>query len=305
MSEKLRCAVIGVGYLGQYHAQKYACLDECELVAVVDTLPQRAQEVAARFDCLGLSDIVDLPDVDAVSVVVPTSGHHQVASYCLARGFHVLVEKPIASNLAQADDLIEAARGSDRVLMVGHLERFNSVLLAMDWRQERPRFIESHRLTPFKSRATDVDVVLDLMIHDIDIILELVDSEVVQLAACGSPVLTDEVDIANARLQFANGSVANVTASRVSLKDERKMRLFLPQRYVSLDFQAQSLSVCWNSGGEIQQNRIQYQESDALLAEIRHFIDCILHKSRPLVAGEAGRRALATAIEITNALSRR
>ncbi len=294
-----------MGYLGQYHAQKYACLDECELVAVVDTLPQRAREVAERFDCLGLSDIVDLPEVDAVSVVVPTSGHHQVAGYCLARGFHVLVEKPIASNLAQADDLIEAARGSDRVLMVGHLERFNSVLLALDWGQERPRFIESHRLTPFKSRATDVDVVLDLMIHDIDIILELVDSAVVQLDACGSPVLTDEVDIANARLQFANGSVANVTASRVSLKDERKMRLFLPQRYVSLDFQARSLSVCWHSDGEIQQNRIQYQESDALLAEIRHFIDCILRKSRPLVSGEAGRRALATAIEITNALSRR
>jgi len=305
LSEKLRCAVIGVGYLGQYHAQKYACLDECELVAVVDALPQRAQEVAQRFDCLGLSALSDLPDVDAVSVVVPTSGHYEVASYCLARGFHVLVEKPIAANLKQADGLIEAARRADRILLVGHLERFNSVLLALDWVRERPRFIESHRLAPFKSRATDVDVVLDLMIHDIDIILELVGSEVVQLDASGIPVLTDEVDIANARLQFANGSVANVTASRVSLKHERKMRLFLPKRYVSLDFQTRSLSVCWNSGGEIQQNRIQYQESDALLAEIRHFIDCIRHKSRPLISGQAGRRALATAIEITNALSRR
>ncbi|BBA34589.1 Gfo/Idh/MocA family oxidoreductase [Methylocaldum marinum] len=307
----LKCAVIGVGYLGKFHAEKYAALPDCELVGVVDTSLEAAQAVAARASSQPLTDYRELLGrVDAVSIVVPTSLHHQVAKEFLASGAHVLVEKPITVTVEEADELIRIAAEERRVLMVGHLERFNAALLALDLTEDKPIFIESHRLAPFKPRANDVSVVLDLMIHDIDIILDLVDCEVDRIDAKGVPVLTGDVDIANARIAFKNGSVANVTASRVSQKVERKMRMFMPNAYVSVDFQNRVLTRHRKGEGEmfpgipeIVSEESVFEGGDALLEEIRHFVTCIRDSREPLVSGYAGRRALATATEITRLLN--
>jgi predicted dehydrogenase len=250
-----------------------------------------------------------LGQVDAVSIVVPTSLHFSVARDFLASGAHVLVEKPITVTVEEADELIELARRMNRCLMVGHLERFNAALLGLDLINEKPLFIESHRLAPFNPRANDVSVVLDLMIHDIDIILDIVDSEVERIDAKGVTVLTSDTDIANARLRFRNGCVANVTASRASLKVERKMRMFMPNRYVSVDFQNRVLAQ-YRKGDremfpgvpEIVSEESVFESGDALLEEIKHFAACIREGREPLVSGSAGRRALSTATEITRLL---
>lgn len=310
MTNKLKCAVVGTGYLGKFHAEKYARLPDCELAAVVDIDPQAAATVAEKHGARALADYRDLlGQVDAVSIVVPTSLHHKVAKDFLSAGSHVLVEKPITVTLEEADELIAIARQNHLVLQVGHLERFNPAVLGLGELHEKPLFIEAHRLSPFNPRANDVSVVLDLMIHDIDIILALVDSEVERIEASGTPVLTQDTDIANARLAFKNGCVANVTASRISMKTERKMRLFRPQSYVSIDFQNRVLSE-YRTGEkemfpgipEIVKEESVFESSDALLAEIQHFVRCIRDGEPPLVPGEAGRRALATAIAITRLL---
>jgi predicted dehydrogenase len=306
----LRCAVIGTGYLGRFHAEKYAALEGCELVAVVDSNPEAALAVAEKNQTLALTDYRELLGrVDAVSIVVPTSQHFSVARAFLDAGAHVLVEKPITVTVAEADQLIALAKSQDRRLMVGHLERFNAALLGLDLVHEKPLFIESHRLAPFNPRANDVSVVLDLMIHDIDIILDIVDSEVERIDAKGVTVLTSDTDIANARLTFRNGCVANVTASRASLKVERKMRMFMPNRYLSVDFQNRVLAQ-YRKGEkemfpgvpEILSEESVFENGDALMEEIKHFVCCIREGREPLVAGAAGRRALATAIEITRLL---
>lgn len=306
----IRCAVVGVGYLGKFHAEKYASIPGCELVAVADTDHDAARSVAERLGVRAVADYRDLlGKVDAVSVVVPTSLHHRVAHDFLAGGADVLVEKPITVTIDQADELIALATRANRILMVGHLERFNAAILGLNLSDDKPLFIESHRLAPFKPRANDVSVVLDLMIHDIDIILDIVDGEVERIDAKGVPVLTPDVDIANARIQFVNGCVANVTASRVSLKVERKMRMFMPSAYVSVDFQNRVLT-CHRKGQremfpgipEILSEESVFENGDALLAEISHFVDCVRTRRTPLVPGEAGRRALATATEITRLL---
>lgn len=307
---KLKCAVIGTGYLGKFHAEKYASLPDAELVAVVDINADAARAIAEKHGAMALTDHRDLlGKVDAVSVVVPTTLHHAVAKDFLLAGAHVLVEKPITVTLEEADELIAIARETNRVLQVGHLERFNPAVLGLD-REEKPLFIESHRLAPFNPRANDVSVVLDLMIHDIDIILALVDSEVERIDASGTAVLTHGTDIANARLQFKNGCVANVTASRISMKLERKMRLFRPSSYVSVDFQNRVLTKhrtgekeMFPGIPEIVTEESVFATSDALLEEIKHFIACIQTGEKPLVSGEAGRRALATAIKITELLN--
>ncbi|HYE36986.1 Gfo/Idh/MocA family oxidoreductase [Methylocaldum sp.] len=307
----LKCAVIGVGYLGKFHAEKYAALPDCELVAVVDTDRQAAQAVAEKTGAQALTDYRELlGGVDSVSIVVPTSLHHQVAKDFLAAGAHVLVEKPITVTVEEADELIRIAEDKRRVLMVGHLERFNAALLALDLTEDKPIFIESHRLAPFKPRANDVSVVLDLMIHDIDIILDLVDCEVERIDAKGVPVLTGDVDIANARIAFKNGSVANVTASRVSQKVERKMRMFMPNAYISVDFQNRALTRHRKGEGEmfpgipeIVSEESVFESGDALMEEIKHFVACIRDGREPLVSGLAGRRALATATEIARLLN--
>jgi predicted dehydrogenase len=308
--KKIKCAVIGTGYLGKFHADKYASLPDCELVAVVDIDEAAARNIAEKHGAMALTDYRDLlGQVDAVSVVVPTTLHHRVAKDFLLAGAHVLVEKPITVTLEEADELIAIAHDKNRILQVGHLERFNPAVLGLD-KEEKPLFIESHRLAPFNPRANDVSVVLDLMIHDIDIILALVDSEVERIDASGTAVLTQGTDIANARLLFKNGCVANVTASRISMKLERKMRLFRPSSYVSVDFQNRVLTKhrtgdkeMFPGIPEIVTEESVFATSDALLEEIKHFAACIQNGEKPLVPGEAGRRALATAIRIAELLN--
>jgi predicted dehydrogenase len=309
---RLRCAVVGVGYLGKFHAEKYAALPECELVAVVDSNPETAAAVAAKNHTRALTDYRELlGEVDAVSIVVPTTLHFAVARDFLAAGAHVLVEKPITVTIEDADGLVRLAAEKDRRLMVGHLERFNAALLGLDLANYKPLFIECHRLAPFNPRANDVSVVLDLMIHDIDIILDIVDADIERIDAKGVTVLTGDTDIANARIQFKNGCVANVTASRVSLKVERKMRLFMPNAYVAVDFQNKVLArhrkgnrEMFPGVPEILSEESVFESGDALMEEIRHFVACIREGREPLVSGHAGRRALAAAIQITQLLKR-
>ncbi len=307
--KKLKCAVIGTGYLGKFHAEKYANLPDCELVAVVDINAETAKTIADKHSAQALTDYTSLlGNVEAVSIVVPTTLHYLVAKEFLNSGVHVLIEKPITTTVEQADELIAIAKEKNLILQVGHLERFNPAVLALD-KDEKPLFIESHRLSPFNPRANDVSVVLDLMIHDIDIILALVDSEVERIDASGTAVLTKGTDIANARLTFKNGCVANVTASRISMKLERKMRLFRPSSYASVDFQNRILQK-YRTGEkemfpnvpEIISEEATFETSDALLAEIQQFVNCIQTGEQPLVTGEAARLALATAIQITQLL---
>ncbi len=309
---KLKCAVIGTGYLGKFHAEKYASLEDCELVAVVDINEQAAKEVADKQGAEALTDYNSLlGKVDAVSIVVPTSLHHKVSVDFLNAGAHVLVEKPITVTVAEADELIEIAKKKSVILQVGHLERFNPAVTGLD-KEEKPLFIEAHRLAPFNPRANDVSVVLDLMIHDIDIILALIDSDIERIDASGTAVLTQGTDIANARITFKNGCVANVTASRISMKMERKMRMFRPCSYISVDFQNKTLTKhktgdkeMFPGVPEIVSEESTFDAGDALLEEIKHFVTCIKTSKNPLVSGEAGRRALKTAIQITDLLDKK
>ncbi len=307
---KIKCAVIGTGYLGKFHAEKYAALPGCELVAVVDLDEQVAKEVAEKNGATPLTDYQPLlGQVDAVSIVVPTSLHHLVARDFLNSGSHVLVEKPITVTVEEADELIQIASANDLILQVGHLERFNPAVLGLDDNDSKPLFIETHRLSPFNPRANDVSVVLDLMIHDIDIILALVGSEVDRIDASGTSVLTKDIDIANVRLVFKSGCVANVTASRISMKMERKMRMFKPCSYISVDFQNRVLTKHYTGEKEmfpgipeIVTEESVFESGDALKEEIKHFVNCIQTGSTPLVSGEDGKRALETAIAISNLL---
>ncbi len=308
--EKIKCAVIGTGYLGKFHAEKYAGLDDCQLVAVVDIDNNAADQVATKNNTKAITDYKELlGKVDAVSIVVPTSYHYQVAKDFLIHGSHVLVEKPITVTVEEADDLIAIAHDNKLILQVGHLERFNPAIVALD-QEEKPLFIEAHRISPFNPRANDVSVVLDLMIHDIDIILALIDSEVDHIDASGTAVLTSDIDIANARLTFKNGCVANVTASRISQKMERKMRMFRPTSYISVDFQNRVLSQYKTGDSEmfpgipnIVQDDRKFENGDALLDEITHFIACINNGEESKVSGIAGKRALKTAIQISELLN--
>jgi len=306
--EKTRVAVIGCGHIGRYHAEKYAQSPRAELVAVVDADAERGAAMAREHGILAVSDFREILGlVEAVSVAVPTSQHHELTMECLRRGIHVLVEKPVSVTLAEADEMIALAKEFGRVLQVGQLERFNPVTLKLEEFIKNPRFIECHRLAPFNPRGTDVDVVLDLMIHDIDLLLSLIDSPLVAVAASGAPVICSSVDIANARLQFANGCVANVTASRISLKSERKMRFFQKATYVSADFQNRHLAVFRREedGGDFP-HIVSEQftaEGDALELQIDSFLNAIATGTAPKVSGENGRQALAAAHEVRRALA--
>jgi predicted dehydrogenase len=304
---KIRAAVIGVGYLGRFHAQKYAQLDACELVAVVDGRADVRDAVAAEVKSRPVADYRELlGKVDAVSVVTPTPAHFEIADAFLAAGANVLVEKPITETPEQARQLIARAAATKRILQVGHLERFNAAILAAEPHLSTPRFMECQRLAPFKERGTDVNVVLDLMIHDIDLVQSLAGSEIVSIDAVGTPVFSGEIDIANARIRFANGCVANTTASRVSLKTERKLRIFEDAAYISLDLQQKILTLIRRKPGVPQPGQLpvsieeaNLEQGDALKSEIESFIDCIRNDKRPIVSGEDGLRALETAIRIT------
>jgi predicted dehydrogenase len=307
----LRAGVIGVGYLGRFHAQKYALLNETELIGVVDTDSRRAAAVAQECGTIAFADHNDLLEkVDMVSIAVPTHDHFSVAKDSLEAGCHVLIEKPITQTVEEANDLIEIAKAKKSVFQVGHLERFNPAILALEGVLKQPMFIESHRMAPFKPRGTDVNVVLDLMIHDIDIILNLVRSDVTHIHAVGVPVLSDEVDIANARLEFASGCVANVTASRVSLEGMRKIRLFQSDAYISIDYQNCNIAIFRKEAGgsslpglpDIGMKTETFDKRDALLDEIKAFIRSISDHDAPVVSAEDGRKALDTAIKINQSL---
>ena len=299
--------MIGVGYLGRFHARKYSLLEDCRLVGVVDSDPEAAARVAAEVQAPAFADFQQLlGKVDAVSVVTPTPTHYQIARAFLEAGAHVLVEKPISETTEQAEWLVGVAHQHGRVLQVGHLERFNPAILAAEPLLTRPLFIECHRLAPFKERGTDVNVVLDLMIHDIDLVQMIVGSPVASLEAIGTAVFSAEIDIANARLRFDSGCVANVTASRVSFKTERKLRVFVEDAYLSIDLQQKILTVIRKRPGPVSEGQMpaqieeqSFDQGDALLAEIRSFVAAIRGEQRVLVSGEDGLRALRTAIAIT------
>ena len=306
----IRSAVIGVGYLGKFHAQKYAQLPDSELVAVCDTNLSTAQELAAQLGTQAVNNIEALlPQVDALSIVVPTQQHYSIAKKCLLAGKHILLEKPMTTTVAQAQELVDIASQQNVVFQIGHLERFNPAILALENVLETPMFIESHRVAPFNPRGADVNVILDLMIHDIDIILDIVDADVTHIDAKGVAVLSKDTDIANARLKFANGCVANVTASRAGMKSERKMRIFQHNAYISVDFQNKRLGIHRKGKGEqfpgianIDSQEQVFEQGDALNAEIASFLSSIKEGGKPKVSGEAGMRALAAAIEITQLL---
>ena len=307
MSEKLKVAVVGVGHLGKWHADKYAACADCDLVAVVDRDAGLAREIAARHGAEAFHDHREiLAGVDAISLVVPTSLHYKIGREFLEAGIHCLIEKPITETVDEAENLIKIARDNDLVLQVGHIERFNSVMQGIREHSHEPQFIESTRLAPFTLRATDVSVILDLMIHDIDLILDLVDSPISRISASGISVLSNTIDIANARLEFENHCVANVTASRISRKRERKLRIFQKDAYLSADLQDKLLAVnrkgeTDNPGGfkDISHEEIRFDDNDALNLEVLDFVRAINTGGRPQVDGDDGRRALQTAIAIT------
>ena len=310
---RLRTAVVGVGYLGRFHAQKYAAHPDCDLVAVVDADAGRAQRVAEELGCEALTDPQALfGRVDAVSLVTPTRLHHAMALELIGAGLHLLIEKPMTTTLAEADELLEAAGDNGCLIQVGHLERFNAVMVAAATEIHRPLFIESHRIAPFNPRGADVSVVLDLMIHDIDLILELVEAPLEQMDASGARVISTDIDIANARLRFADGCIANVTASRVSPKAERRMRIFQPNAYLALDLQAGAMDIQRRrvdaqgppTMEQIERETREIERRDALADEISAFIAAVREGSRPVVDGRDGRRALAAAIEIGQQLNR-
>jgi predicted dehydrogenase len=304
VGDGIRVAVVGVGHLGKHHARILSGLEEAQLSAVVDVLPERAAEIAAAAGTSPKSDSRDLLDqVDAVTIAVPTELHRDVALPFLERGISVLVEKPMARSVAEAEEMIAAARASGAVLAVGHTERFNPAVTAVLPLVTSPRFIEVHRLGVFPERSLDIDVVFDLMIHDLDIILSMVKSEVASIEAVGVPVLTPRYDIANARLRFASGCIANVTASRISRDRVRKIRFFQPDSYLSIDYAAQEVEgwrLVRRDGARpaIEGGAIPVERDEPLRRELADFVRAARERSEPLVDGEAGRRALELATRI-------
>jgi len=308
----IRAGVVGVGYLGRFHAQKYASLADAKLVAVADPSPDARAALAAELGVTGVEDHRQLIGrVDAVSIVTPTPTHHAIAKDFLEAGVDVLLEKPITVTPQEGAELVDIARRRGRILQVGHLERFNAVIQAVTPRLSAPRFIESARLAPFRQRGTEVDVVLDLMIHDIDLILSMVRSPVVAVDAIGSSVFSNEIDIANARLRFENGCVANATASRVSLKTERKLRVFEDDAYLSVDLHQKILTVIRKAVGPVPEgmppvsiDERNFEQGDALKDEIQAFLHSVSTREAPLVSGEDALLALTTAVQITEQVRR-
>ena len=309
--EKLRVGVVGTGYLGKFHAEKYARMPNVDLVGVVDTNRKAAETVAQKLNTRPFYNHLQLAEaVDAVSVVVPTSDHFTISRDFLAADVDVLIEKPMTTTLEEADELIEFAGSRGLIIQVGHLERYNPAVVALRSIINTPLFIESHRLSIYTDRATDVSVVLDLMIHDIDIISNFVRSELTAVRAAGMPVITGQVDIANARLEFDNGCVANVTASRISMKNERKIRLFQRDAYISVDFANHEITLVRQNdqiqdslipGMEIKQ--LHFDKGDALDDELKSFVQSVIRREDPEVNGPVGRNALKIALNVMDQIS--
>jgi predicted dehydrogenase len=310
---KVRVGVVGVGALGEHHARLYADLDSVELAGIFDANPDRARLIARRYACRAFDRLDELAGaVEAVSVVVPTDRHREVAGRLLETGRHVMVEKPIASTTAEAEELVALARARGVILQVGHVERFNPVLDALKKRTGTPRFIEAHRLAPYPPpreglppRGTEVSVILDLMIHDLEVILHLVHSPVRDIRAVGVPVLSPSEDIANVRLLFDNGCVANVTASRISPERMRKIRTFYEDAYVSLDYMNQAGEIYSREPAGIRREKIPIEKGEPLRNELRAFAHCVAARSRPVVGGEEAAEALRLAVAVQQRLRER
>jgi predicted dehydrogenase len=313
---QLRAAVIGTGYLGRFHAMKYIAIPGVDLVGVADSSEECVQAVSKELGVKAYTDYNDLlQSVDLVTVATPTHSHFRITEACLNAGVHVLVEKPITVSIDEADELSDLADRKKLVLQVGHLKRFHPAVIALNNSAvlKQPKFIESQRLAPFKSRSLDVDVVLDLMIHDIDLILNFVDSELVDIDAIGSRVVTEHTDIANARLKFQNGCVANVTASRVARDSTRRIRIFQDDSFISLDFIENNIIIMERDQGTmvldgtevpaIKQTTLPIKKYDTLEAEIRSFCNAVRNGTPPLVSGRDGRKALAVVAKIRESIA--
>ncbi len=306
MTQRLKVAVIGTGHLGREHARIFAGLESAELVAVCDTNEAAGKAIAEKYNTKFVANFREiLASVQAVSIATPTINHHEIACACLEAGIHVLVEKPISHTLAEADEMITLAENKKLKLQVGHIERFNPGFVTLRQKIAKPYFFEAHRLGIFTPRSLDIDVVMDLMVHELDIIASLVPSEVVKVDAVGIPILTPKIDLANARIEFANGCVANITASRVSGERMRKIRVFQPSEYYSLDYADQQVLMCKlvppGPGAlrpEIIAKPIEVEKREPLLAEIEAFVTAVNMNAEPVVSGAEGRRALALAIEV-------
>ncbi len=311
---QVKVAVIGAGHLGNYHCQKMVAIENAQLVAVCDLDSDKAKLKSQEYHCDFTSDYKSLVDkVDAVLIATSTPTHYEIAKFFLRNSKHVFLEKPITETVAQAEELCALAKEHKLVLQVGHVERFNPALIEAQKKLKKPLFIEVHRLAPFKPRSTDVDVVLDLMIHDLDVVMSLMDSPITHVSAVGTPVITHHVDIANARLEFESGAVANITASRVSQSSTRKFRVFQETQYLSIDFGTGELNLTTKTGEwenfeeemPLTFDAWELQKGDALLSEDQSFIDCIVNNENPIVSGEQALNALRVADQIRNEIGKR
>ncbi len=313
-NNKIKVGVVGVGYLGQHHARIYSEMDRAELVGVADIDFDRATEVAKKTKTKAYKNFEELiGKVQAVSISAPTVDHHRIAKIFIEAGVDVMVEKPVTVTVEEADELVRLADEKGCIFQVGHLERFNSAVRKMVEMTTTPRFIECNRLSPFPDRSTDVDVVLDLMIHDIDIILSLVQSQVTFIHAVGIPVISKNVDIASARMEFASGCVANITSSRISIKKERKIRLFQPDTYISLDYQNQEMYAYHRIPNkndpegkpDIVGGKVKVKKEEPLKAELEAFLNSVATRQRPLVTGVEGREALKVVMRVQQEIKSR
>ncbi len=302
----LRVGVVGVGHIGGNHARIYADTAAADFTAIYDIDGARAQEIAGKFGVRPTSSLEEFADlVDAASVATPTHSHFTVARELLARGRHLLIEKPITEKTSDAHELAQLAAAKGLVLQVGHVERFNPVLKALEERLTHPRFIEAHRLSPYPNRSTDISVVLDLMIHDLEIILHLVRAPVESIDAVGVPVLSKSEDIANARLRFAGGCVANITSSRISPERMRKIRVFQEDAYLSLDYQTQSGEIYRRTDGQIAREAVAIAKEEPLRQQLAAFVQCAMTGGEPKVSGSHAAAALELAVEITKRIGAR
>ena len=302
--KEFRVGVVGVGHIGSNHARLYAEIPSAEFTAVYDVDVARGNAIGKKFGATPVKSLGEFIEmVDAASVATPTSTHYEIARSLLARGKHVLVEKPITDNTAHAAELAELAARKGLILQVGHVERFNPVLSALEKHLTHPRFIEAHRLSAYPDRSTDIGVVLDLMIHDLEIILHFVRSPLWSFDAVGVPVLSRDEDIANARLNFENGCVANVTSSRISPERMRKIRVFQEDAYLSLDYQNQSGEIYRRVGGHIARERVEIEHGEPLKLQLTSFIECVSMGRQPRVSGSQATAALELAVEITKRIS--
>jgi len=311
--QRLKLGVVGVGYLGEFHAQKYASMEDIDLVGLVDINLERVQEMARKYNTKAYDSHTEILSlVDGLSLAVPTVSHFEIGHDILDHGIHLLLEKPITLTLNDADQLIEVAKKNNAILQIGHIERFNPAVVKMESLLSEPFFIDSHRLAFFTNRGTDVDVILDLMIHDLDIILHIVKSEITEIHAVGMPVVSDKIDVANVRMIFSNGMVANLTASRVSSESLRMMRIFQPDNCISIDYGKRKISVSQYKGNEksftdlpsLAHKEDEFPDSDPLADQIRSFVESIKTRSEPKVTGVDGKKALAVALSIIDQIKR-